>query len=475
MKNLDKYCYILLLVLFLAGHKTRSQDLPLFSQKLTNSFMYNPSVAGSELGSVTLSSRTYWWGTQGAPFTNFLSAHMPFDYQKMGVGVNLVSERIGVYNNLYANGAYAYHLRFSEDMLLSMGLSAEYIFMSINERRLNALHTADPLLTEYNTRHNVDFSFGTSFRYRFLKVGLSSNRLATALRLTGDNSLLTQYYTGFLNAELPLSRAHKIEPTFVYRRLTDLADKWEAGMYYSFKDAIILGGSYSAGGMIHATAGLRFKDRFLVGYSFEMFSIGGVQREIGGTNEITLRMDIRDDSYYKNVRNSPDVLEKSIVFKRKKMGGRLGSKPTSASSDKYQKRLKRNYIRNPNYRIETSDNKLENKRRSKNITENNSKTKKEDPQTKPVKKPKEVNTGTSREAKVAEAKPTRSGTTRKKVVEAKPARSSSRKSKVVQAKPSRNSGASSKKVKKPPQTRSKSASRSPKKRKSRSSGNKRKR
>ncbi|MDH5603738.1 MAG: PorP/SprF family type IX secretion system membrane protein [Cyclobacteriaceae bacterium] len=363
-----------------------AQDLPLFSQKLTNSFMYNPSVAGNGLGSVTLSSRTYWNGTQDAPRTHFLSVHTPFDYQKMGVGLNLVSESIGAYNNLYTNAGYAYHLQLNEEMMLSMGLSAEYTFLSLSNNRSDPHDLDDPLLSQYETRHNLDFAAGVSFRYKFIKLGASSNRLATALNISGTNSLLTQYYTGFINLEFPITPVHKIEPTFAYRKLTKEADKWDAGLYYSFKDAIILGASYSAGGLIHATAGLRFKDRYLVGYSFEMFSAGQLQRQIGGTNEITLRMDFRDDSYYRNTRNSQQVLEKSIAFKRKTLStSKFKPRPTSASSSRFQKKLKRNYIKNPNYRVESSD-KLDTKKRNTNVEKQNTNVQKSKPTTKKVTK-----------------------------------------------------------------------------------------
>lgn len=358
-----KRLFLLVVFLILVSEYSIAQDLPLFSQKLTNSFLYNPSVAGDGMGSITFSNRTYWNGAPGAPLTNFISAHTPFGYHKFGTGFNLVNERIGITDNLYATGAFAYHLPLPNDMSLSMGLSSEFTNLRINTSRLNPLHEGDNMLTDPGSRNSVDFSFGLSFKTKFFNVGLASNRLATAFGLTNFSTHLSQFYTGFINLNLELMEDHVLEPTFVYRKLSTESNQWDAGLYYTFKEAVTLGASYRSGGVIHASTGLKFLKKYLVGYSFEMFG-SGLQKEIGGTHEITLRMDFWDDKYYKNTRNSGDVMKQSIAFRRKSMSSnKLGKKPMSASSSKFKKKLNRNYIKSPTYRMNSS-NKLNNSSRS---------------------------------------------------------------------------------------------------------------
>jgi len=99
---------------------------------------------------------------------------------------------------------------------------------------------------------------------------------------------------------------------------------------------------------------LKFKNKYLIGYSFEMFG-SQVQKNIGNTNEITLRLDIRDDSYVKNTRNSGVVMENAVAFRRKTMTtNTFRSKPISASSSKYKNKLRRNYIKSPDFRTSNS-------------------------------------------------------------------------------------------------------------------------
>src|SRR5687767_12229486 len=75
-------------LLVVLNHVIYSQDVPVYSQKLTNSFLYNPSVAGNTLGSATLSYRQQWGAVEGSPRTTFFSIHTPFAKHRFGTGFN---------------------------------------------------------------------------------------------------------------------------------------------------------------------------------------------------------------------------------------------------------------------------------------------------------------------------------------------------------------------------------------------------
>ena len=344
--------HIILLILCSIYHGT-AQDLPLFNQKLTNSFLYNPSVAGNGLGSVTLSNRIHWNGVPGAPKSYLLSAHTPFGYQKYGIGINLISEKIGVLDANYAHAAFAYHLPLNEDSDLSFGLSAEYALLSKNLALIDARDDNDALFTPDN-RSSMDFSVGISYRNPYLNIGLSSNRLATALGITEFQTQISQFYTGYAIATLPITQFHKVEPMFTFRKLSTESAQWDAGLYYSYRDGIILGMNYRSNGILSPTVALHFDRKLLIGYSFEMFG-SDIRRDVGGTHEVTLRFDFMRDSYYTNIRNSPEVMRQSIAFRRKTLTySRLKGTPMSASNPRYKKRVGRNYMKSPNYRLNRS-------------------------------------------------------------------------------------------------------------------------
>ena len=114
------------------GQQARGQDIPLFSQKLTNSFIFNPALAGNTFGSITYSYKQNYARVNGSPKNNFLSFHTPIANHRFGIGANVFQEDVNFLRNTYASAAFAYHLRFDKFSTFSMGVSGEYNSLGIN-------------------------------------------------------------------------------------------------------------------------------------------------------------------------------------------------------------------------------------------------------------------------------------------------------------------------------------------------------
>ena len=67
-----------------------------FTQYMYNTININPAYAGSrETLSIFALHRTQWVGLEGAPVTNTASIHTPINGSNLGLGVSIVSDRIG--------------------------------------------------------------------------------------------------------------------------------------------------------------------------------------------------------------------------------------------------------------------------------------------------------------------------------------------------------------------------------------------
>lgn len=331
-----------------------SQDIPLFTQKLTNSFLYNPSVAGNTMGSFTISRRQYWSGVDDSPSTNFLSMHVPFGYHKFGLGFNLYQDNIGVSNTTSVSGAFAYHLKFTDEKAFSMGVSAEYANFSVRRNTIDVIDTDDVLLNELSTYGQVDFAFGASYQSKFFKAGASTNRIGDFLGLKDSTvNEFPAYYSAFLNVMLPLSeRGDMLEPIVTYRSLAPGSHQVDAGLFYTFRNLLTLGGGYRTGGIANVTAAVRYKG-VLVGYSREMLS-ANYQRNLGSTNEITLRIDFRDHNEHTKLKNPRKINTQALAVRRKTLSTYSSGGTSMQKSERYKKKLRRNYIHSPNYRISSS-------------------------------------------------------------------------------------------------------------------------
>jgi len=331
-----------------------AQDVPLFTQKLTNSFLYNPSVAGNTFGSITFSHRKMWSGVQDAPNTNLLSVHTPFSEHKFGVGLNFYSDNIGITQNIYLSSAFAYHIKITDDRMLSFGVSGEYSNLKLDPAKADVIDPNDPLLRTGSSQNHIDFSFGTSYKSKYLSLGASANRLSSLLGIADSTDQFPAFYSGFIQGTIPLAgEKHLLEPMITYRSFASGEPQLDAGLYYTYDDFAILGTSYRSGGALNLTAALKFNKRVLIGYSRDMYT-SDINQGVGATNEITIRLDFRNESYYTKQRNARAINTHALAIRRKTLSMyQTKGKPMQKNS-RYKKKLKKNSFMSPNHRMNAS-------------------------------------------------------------------------------------------------------------------------
>ncbi|MBX2962006.1 MAG: PorP/SprF family type IX secretion system membrane protein [Cyclobacteriaceae bacterium] len=306
-----------LLIIFLCSLLSLSvvaQDIPLFTQKLTNSFIYNPALAGHTFGSLTYSYRQNYSNVPGAPQNHFLSMHTPFAKHKFGTGINMFQEDVNFIRNTYVSTAFAYHLRFSNYNILSMGVSGEYNISRLNGTSNTTAFETDPVLLQLqNGEPTFDYSFGVHYQTRYAKAGFAINRLSTAW-INQEGTNLSNYHSGYVQGMIPVRGGEDLlEPYMAYRRFSETNDTYDIGLYYTFNNKILGGAAFRKGNVFNATLGFKPSKHLLIGYSREMItsSIGGF---VGAANEITLRFDFNDQSYQERFRSD---YKNSMAYRRK--------------------------------------------------------------------------------------------------------------------------------------------------------------
>src|SRR5579871_6567107 len=232
---------LLLGIFVLSFSAADAQDIPLFSQKLTNSFIYNPAMAGHTFGSATFSYRTNYSGVADAPKDYFLSLHTPFANGRFGTGFNIYQEEVGIIRNTYYSGAFSYHLSFNKFSSLSMGISGEYNKLQASYNAVTDPYIAsDPLIASLNGK--PDFSTGLLYQNRFIKAGFAVNRLASTWLQSRDNKRLTNFYSGTLQGMIPLREgADLLEPYFAFQKFSGSNNTFNLGLYYTYDNLVTIG------------------------------------------------------------------------------------------------------------------------------------------------------------------------------------------------------------------------------------------
>jgi type IX secretion system PorP/SprF family membrane protein len=325
---------------------SKGQDIPLFSQKLTNSFIYNPALAGHTFGSATFSYKQNYGKVNGAPTNYFLSLHAPIANHRFGIGGNVFQEEITFLRNTYASMAFAYHLPFNKFTSLSFGVSGEYNSISLNGASSGEVDDPEYIALRTGGIKKYDFSFGTHYQNRFLKAGVALNRLSSTW--LEDSSALSNHFSSFIQGLIPLRGGDDLlEPYVAFRKLSEVNQIIDFGLFYTYNNRITIGASYRSGGIISGTLAFKFSKYLMAGYSRETIA-GNVGGFVGSANEYTIRYDFNDESYKERFQSD---YKSAMAYRRKTISSPV-SKSGSRNPKQMQRRQKKIAPYSPNRRYQ---------------------------------------------------------------------------------------------------------------------------
>jgi len=167
----------LLACFLLLGTFAKAQQDAMFTKYMFNSLSYNPAYAGSkEHMSLGLLHRSQWVGIEGAPQTQSFTMHTPLSNNRVGIGMNIMNDKIGPSNNLFVGLDYAYRIKIGSGKL-SLGLQG-----SIENWRADwtLLSTEDVFDPEFNTNPNSwlpNFGAGLYYYTKVFYLGASVPKL----------------------------------------------------------------------------------------------------------------------------------------------------------------------------------------------------------------------------------------------------------------------------------------------------------
>ena len=173
MKRLLKSLILLLIPVSLSG-----QLAPVTSQYVLNPLSINPAYAGNR-GALNIAAfyRRQWVGVTGAPETMTLAADAPFLDSKIGIGLILMNDKLGVSKENHIMTNYSYRIS-TKNGSLSFGLGAGLITTNTAWSKLVTLDQGDEAyLTDSPVYVVPDFSFGIYYTGQNFFGGFSIPKL----------------------------------------------------------------------------------------------------------------------------------------------------------------------------------------------------------------------------------------------------------------------------------------------------------
>ena len=274
-----------------------AQQDPMYSLYMFNGLVINPAYAGTrDVLSTTLLYRNQWVSIPGAPKTGMFSMDAPIKKRRVGVGLNIEFDEIGVTNNTIISSSYSYKINF-EKSYLTFGLQAGIGFLNSNlvSVKYSKENQNDPAFQ--NNSHEVlpNFGFGMYYYTDRYYIGFSIPQLEGhrfQKLLYGESELvrldLANHY--FLNSGylFTISKDVKIKPSILLKYVRGAPMEFDINGIAWFYDILSLGISYRSLASLNFMFQIRLTNQIYFGYAYE-YATNNLKIFSNGSHEIILQ------------------------------------------------------------------------------------------------------------------------------------------------------------------------------------------
>jgi len=266
----------------------KAQQEPIFTHYLHNPVSINPAIAGTVRNlNMSLLSRLQWVGLEGAPTTFSYSAHMPWPDKKIGVGLNLMSDNTWPLSNTHFSGSYAYRLRITDDITLSLGIKGGFTYYHASVTSLGVVNPDDPAFAQNENRFYPNIGVGAYIYSNQFYAGLSLPRmLQTSFNRSFDKTLKSPLYIiGGYNYEL--NSDWVLMPSMLAGAMIGLPMTCDITAQVLYKGRFFFGAHYRFGDALGIFFDMKLDNDISFGYAFD-FSLNKLSRINTGTHELML-------------------------------------------------------------------------------------------------------------------------------------------------------------------------------------------
>ena len=276
--------------------QVKAQQLPQYSNYMINNFAMNPAVAGSTKYFEGVSTNRYQWvGLTDAPRTYILTAQGPMKSMNVGLGGSVYTDIVGPTRRIGASFSYAYHLKLTDKVKLSMGLSAGIVQFTIDGSQIALRDPGDAVLTNgLQSVISPDFGAGL-YAYSTDKkwyVGASvpqimQSRINFVNVTTSTLSRLDRHYYITAGYRYKLNDNYVLEPSTCIKYATPAPVQFDLGLRLIYQDKIWLGTVYRYLDASAILLGYKLTQNMSFAYSYD-FTTSNIRRYSSGTHELMI-------------------------------------------------------------------------------------------------------------------------------------------------------------------------------------------
>lgn len=297
----------IVLFFFLLPLLSFAQQDAQYSMYMFNGMAINPAYAGSLEGlSASALYRLQWAGIEGAPRTIFANVHKPFMDHKIGAGLTVVNDQVGVMDRTALSLAGSYHLEFPT-FRVALGIQGTYSQYSVGlggvQHSLDG--SADPTFATNIKQSTINFGAGAFAYAENWYAGISAphimrNLLSEELINTTNSSYEVPHFfaqAGYIYAVNPML---DIKPNILLKNTPNAPMNVDINLNAYYRKMIGVGVGYRTSQALIAMLECSPIPNFRFAYAYD-YTLSNLNTYAGATHEIMLRYDMG----VKGVRISP--------------------------------------------------------------------------------------------------------------------------------------------------------------------------
>ena len=291
----------LLYVLVLFSGCIYAQQDAQFTQYMYNTININPAYAGSR-GSLNVFAlhRTQWVGLDGAPVTSTLSVNTPIKESNLGLGVSIISDKIGPSEETNISVDMAYSINTSDDFKLSFGIKASANLLNIDFNKLTQYDSNDNIFA-YNVDNRFSPNIGVGLYYHSDKtyVGISAPNLLETRHFdryasAGSNSHLANekiHYYLIAGHVFDLNPNVKFKPSVLTKVVQGAPLQVDVSGNFMINDKFVAGVAYRWSAALSGMVGFQVNHSWFIGYGYDLETTR-LTNYNSGSHEIFLRYEL---------------------------------------------------------------------------------------------------------------------------------------------------------------------------------------
>jgi type IX secretion system PorP/SprF family membrane protein len=279
----------LLLLVFSISIKASAQQVATYAQYMFNGLAINPAYAGSQDAlSASFLERFQNVGLKGAPQTETFSVHSPLVNNRVGLGLLVVHDKVGVIDQTGVNGIYAYRIPMNNKAVLSLGIQAGVSMYKADYSQLLLLQNPDPVFNQNVRQTRPNFGAGIYYYNKLGYIGLSMPSILNNVFNTGGPTVYQNIPIIFNGGYVfTLNRMLKLKPNFLLKMIDGRTVELDVNANMLFDEVLWFGVSYKSSKTVAMLTELQISDQLKFGYSYQI-TAGPLSVADLGSHEVLL-------------------------------------------------------------------------------------------------------------------------------------------------------------------------------------------